>query len=118
LRPIVETNGRRWEKSTVAFDDNVVTSVITGWGVVMARFAGEIDLANCGQLRDALDGPPGRVLLVDLGAVTFMDGAGIRELLRQRDGAVCLRVVHTSPAVERLLRLTGLYAEFCRPEPD
>ena len=100
----------------MAYDDSVVTSVIKGRGVVLARITGEIDLANCGQLSEALRGPAGRVLLVDLGAVTFMDAAGIRELLRLRDGAVCMRVIHASPAVERLLRLTGLYAELCRPQ--
>src|SRR4051812_6977667 len=102
----------------MGYDDVVVTSVITGRDIVMARVAGEIDLANCGQLGAALGGPPGRVLLVDLGSVTFIDGAGIRELLRLRDQALSLRVLHPTPQVERLLRLTGLYADLCRPEPS
>jgi anti-anti-sigma factor len=72
---------------------------------------GELDLDEAPSLRARLEGAPGaRALVVDLSAVTFIDSAVLKELLRARDelGARDVRLVLagvTSP-VRRLLELT------------
>lgn len=84
--------------------------------------SGELDLANAADFRDTLDGgAPGwdvPRLIVDLTAVTFMDVSPLRELraaqaqAHQRGGWV--RLVHSHPGIERLLRATGLSGAFPR----
>ncbi|QMU72552.1 STAS domain-containing protein [Streptacidiphilus sp. P02-A3a] len=84
--------------------------------------SGELDLANAADFRSSLHGSgPGwdvpRVI-VDLSAVTFMDVSPLRELraaqtLAHRYGG-WLRLVHSQPGIDRLLRATGLSATFPR----
>jgi anti-sigma B factor antagonist len=77
--------------------------------------AGEVDIASCAALREALSQaaarPPHRVV-VDLRPVTFMDSAGIGILvaahkrLRAHSGRLVL--VDVDGPVQRVLHLTGL----------
>lgn len=88
-----------------------------GW---LVEVSGEVDLHSAPQLRAALDtaisGATGRTasapaVLVDLGAVRFMDSTGLGELvgahraLEEKGGRLLLV---SNPRVQRLLTLTGL----------
>lgn len=80
--------------------------------------SGELDVATCPVLRRAIDNvlDTGRAdLVIDVGAVRFIDAMGIRVLIqaaeeaRNADGGLVLRA--PSPAVRRLLgllQLTGM----------
>jgi anti-anti-sigma factor len=82
--------------------------------------SGELDVATCPVLRRAIDNvlDTGRAdLVIDLGAVRFIDAMGIRVLIqaaeeaRNADGGLVLR--KPRPAVRRLLgllQLTGMLA--------
>lgn len=91
----------------------MVAVVDEGWQVV-AHVTGEIDLATCGRLRDAIEphlGPRQRVVL-DLSGVTFMDSSCLRVLedartvLTADGGSLVLR--NPSGAARRLLSLSQL----------
>ncbi|MHB1139209.1 MAG: STAS domain-containing protein [Microthrixaceae bacterium] len=69
--------------------------------------SGEVDLANVEQLRAALEAVDGGTpLVLDVAGVTFMDSAGLRELLDawRRLGSVTL--LDPPPNLERLLQVT------------
>jgi anti-anti-sigma factor len=75
--------------------------------------AGELDIATVPLLEAAFDdvehGDASRIV-VDLSAITFIDSTGIQLLLRMNErcaGVERLAIV-ASPAVERLLDITGL----------
>jgi anti-anti-sigma factor len=78
---------------------------------VLITVSGEIDMATCGQVRDAIEpylSQRGQVVL-DLAAVTFMDSSGIGVLARAHEclgGSLTLR--DPSPFVRRILGLTGV----------
>ncbi len=69
---------------------------------------GEIDLATVGTLEAYLNGVSGSVIL-DLGAVTFIDSMGLTLLLRATKNGLAVREV--SPQVRRLLDQCGLATE-------
>jgi anti-anti-sigma factor len=77
-------------------------------GVVMIR--GEIDVSSLEDLTQSfasLADP----LLLDLSQVEFIDCSGLAILLAERcrrDRGIPLRIVATSPAVDRLLALAGV----------
>jgi anti-sigma B factor antagonist len=88
-------------------------------GAIIA--SGDIDVAGGPILdaaiveqEDALDGSAS--IVVDLTDVTFIDSSGLRSLLGasrragERSGTVVLR--SPSPAVQRLLEITGTTAQF------
>ena len=82
--------------------------------------AGELDAASAGELEAALSEPAtaGTVVELDLGQVTFIDSSGLRALLVVQqavsDGGGSLMLGATTPAVDRLLQLTGLSETFPR----
>jgi anti-anti-sigma factor len=84
---------------------------------ITLRLSGELDLAGgahtIARVRGALRRAPRRVDL-DLRAIEFIDLGGVSALItcRRMCGArgAELRIVATSPAVRRLLELTGLEA--------
>ncbi len=84
-----------------------------GWAV-----AGELDASTAPRLRAAFSELPTRTdpVRLDLGAVTFIDSSGLRELiaLSERVGAGGGTVVVSaeSAAVRRLLEITGLESAF------
>ena len=93
-----------------------VTRIDRPGGQVLLRLAGEIDLASAPAFRAglsaAIEDTRGCVLL-DMGDVTFMDSAGIEELVRAReyaDGRIRMRALHAS--VQRVLEMTALLEWF------
>jgi anti-anti-sigma factor len=83
----------------------------------VVRFEGEVDLAVAdefdSQLKAGLDVAstlPGRVLIIDLGDVTFFACAGLRAVLTcQQQGAkdgIAVGLVSKSPAVVEVIKAT------------
>lgn len=74
---------------------------------------GEIDLATAPLLKEALERlDDGQHVVVDCAGMEFMDSTGLNLLVtqakrvRQAGGSLHLR--HTSPAAQRILKLSGL----------
>jgi anti-anti-sigma factor len=88
-------------------------------GTVTVTATGELDMTSAPELirvmRDAIHHyGPSRVDL-DLTGVPFMDSTGLQVLVAAKaDVEGGLRITGTSPAVHRLLELTGLLDEFGR----
>jgi anti-anti-sigma factor len=81
--------------------------------VVTVTISGEIDIATCRAMRDALATGLGPVHLeVDMSAVTFIDASGIGVLLAARrlavDAGGSLTVREPSWAVRRVTGVLGL----------
>jgi anti-sigma B factor antagonist len=80
---------------------------------------GEVDAAGCGALRAAIiaNGFPESVpIRLDMSQVAFMDSSGIGVLIERfktHDAGVV--IMHPSPSVARVLKLTGLYERFVDP---
>jgi anti-anti-sigma factor len=81
---------------------------------------GEVDLATAAQLRDAVlrHLSAASSLRLDLSGVTFMDSSGLHVLIASQRRAALLGnplvIARASPAVERLLQVTGTTALFAR----
>jgi len=75
---------------------------------------GEMDMATCERLRDAIEPHmgPEQTIVLDLSGVEFMDSACIKVLVQARGeltqdgGSLLLR--NPSPIAHRLLTLTGV----------
>jgi anti-sigma B factor antagonist len=95
-------------------------SVTTEDGRTRVSVSGELDAATANDLEAALAAgvPGGTMVELDLGGVGFIDSSGLRALLvsqqtaEQTGGSLVL--VATTPAVDRLLELTGLNDAFGR----
>jgi len=83
--------------------------------VAVASMPVEIDLVNAGRVREDLlsvlnRGPT--TLIVDMSGTTFCDSAGVNALVRayKRSSAsgAEMRLVVTSPGVQRVLAITGV----------
>ena len=89
---------------------------------VVLALAGELDLHTsehlAAALTDALAASP-RAVVVEAEGLAFADSAGLRALLSARDAAqqqgVELRLGEVSPALGRLLDVTGLREVFGSP---
>jgi len=82
-------------------------------GHVRVEVRGEIDIGTVAEFQDALDVATARGsrVVVDLGAVTFMDSTAINVLARahgRRPAGHVFVVTAASPMARRLLQLTGL----------
>jgi stage II sporulation protein AA (anti-sigma F factor antagonist) len=80
-------------------------------GVCVISVSGDVDLANSGQLRDALlrSAAAGHPVVVNLSGVTFLDATGVSALIagRMATGGR-FRLVGATGVVHRVLALTGL----------
>ncbi|MHB1288694.1 STAS domain-containing protein [Georgenia sp.] len=83
-------------------------------GITIIRVSGEVDGGSAERLDDevevALDPMPAH-LIVDLAAVTFIDSAGVRAVLRKRATTVALDThlhVVVTGAARKVFDLTGL----------
>lgn len=85
-------------------------------GAVVVDVAGEVDLYTAPVLRDRLldviDGQGNRFVVVDLGAVEFMDSTAIHVLVqalrRTRERGGDLQLVRVPPPARRVLEICGL----------
>lgn len=87
-------------------------------GTVVATVTGELDADNCNRLGAAIlegrgDAPS---VMVDLGAVTFLDSSAVSELLRIRTELaaddIAMSIGEVSDQVRRVLEITGLLGTF------
>ena len=83
----------------------------------LVALRGELDLVTVSKVAEVLDGlePQAdgvRHLVLDLRGLTFMDSSGLHELIKQNEFARSnrhnLAVVRGTPAIEKLLELTGV----------
>lgn len=95
-------------------------SVSVDDGAATLHVAGEVDAHNCDQLGAALEAEAGdaelRRIVVDASELQFIDSSGISALLSLRErvtdvgGSFELR--HPTPAVRRVIEITGLIDTF------
>ena len=102
------------EQREIADGTLVVRSVENGESCVIA-FAGELDLANAGTAENALESSladASTPVIVDMRELEFIDSTGIALLVsalsRNESGARVSFIPSDSPAVTRVLELTGL----------
>jgi anti-anti-sigma factor len=101
------------EPSAQLFASICSASVLLIGGVATVIASGEFDVATCGALAEALAvACAARVdVVVDLTGVTFMDGAGLRQVEQaakaQQLAGRSLRVANPRRAVVRLLHAAG-----------
>jgi anti-sigma B factor antagonist len=76
---------------------------------------GEVDLSNADQMRQdllAVAAQGASLLIADMTATTFCDSAGVTALVRTArklsEGGTGLRVAASTPAVTRVLAITGV----------
>lgn len=84
-------------------------------GVPVVKLIGEIDISNAEPIGDALAdivGPDARQVVVDLGALDFMDSAGIAMLLRTAARVDALEIRNPSDVIRRIIECTGLSGIF------
>lgn len=86
----------------------------------LVALRGELDLVTVSKVADVFEGlerdPDGvRHLVLDLRGLTFIDVAGLRELIRRnehaRAGRHNLAVVRGTKAIDRILELTGVHEQ-------
>jgi anti-anti-sigma factor len=94
-----------------------VTGISSIDGAVVVRLAGELDLHDAPEVRDALAGAIGEapaLVVVDLAEVTFVDSTtlGVFVEARKRLDTAPLALAAPGPEVMRALRVTGLDRHF------
>lgn len=100
----------------MAADDEPQLTVRTepdGPGGVVIHLAGELDLATAPQLTSAAAevlGGGAREVVVDLGALEFMDSSGLRVLLEVANQVDKVRVRNASATARRVIESTGVEA--------
>ena len=87
-----------------------------GAGAVVIVAAGELDLVGAPRLLQALPMEGADPVVLDLGAVQFMDSSGLRSLLEARQACIdagrSFAIARPSAAVSRVLELVDLSGEF------
>ncbi len=86
-------------------------------GVYLVQIIGELDHHSAPKLASELDSVIAtekvREMRLDLGKMTFMDSSGIGVLIgrykRLKQKGAVLSIMNPSQAVDRILRLSGLY---------
>lgn len=85
-----------------------------GTTVILAR--GALDLVGAPRLLQAVPTNGVQRVVIDLSAVSFMDSSGLRALLEARqtslDAGASFAIARPSEAVQRVLELVDLTAEF------
>ena len=92
---------------------HMVVTIDRSDDLVSASVEGEVDTDNCERLEHHLkEAGATSDLVIDLSNVTFIDSSGISTLLRaneyQRESGRTFAVSDASPAVRRVLEITGL----------
>jgi anti-anti-sigma factor len=95
--------------------DGILISTLAPPPTAKLTIAGELDTHGASFLAHAVEEllkEPMETLDLDLGAVEFIDSAGLGGVLRARracaDAGVALRADNASPAVARLVELAGV----------
>jgi anti-sigma B factor antagonist len=81
--------------------------------VVTIVVSGELDLSNVVAVREVVDDARGEgrpSLIFDLSELHFMDSSGLGLLIEVAQGAEKIEVWRPSPAVRRLIEISGLEA--------
>lgn len=86
-------------------------------GIDVLKVSGDLDLSTAGRFGRALAAArgPGAPLIADLTGIDFFDSAGTHALLDAERAAAAegtRLLILPSPAVSRVLRLTGLHSLF------
>jgi anti-sigma B factor antagonist len=93
-------------------------------GVPVVQLGGDHDLATVGAVRHSLDQArrAGGSFAVDLSEVTFLDTTTVHALMgalrAQRDAGLDMTFICPSPAVARVLEMTGLALPAATPAAD
>jgi anti-sigma B factor antagonist len=91
--------------------DELATEVVREDGSIVIRVSGEIDVATCERLRDAVEPHlgPRQTVVLDLSRVGFMDSSFLHVLVQARgrlgDDGVSLLLRNPSTAARRVLTL-------------
>ncbi len=97
--------------------EQLQVEALTHRRTALVALRGELDLVTISKVTEVIDElEPGGVgvrhLVLDLRGLTFMDVPALRELIKQnefaRENRHNLAVVCGTPAIERLLKLTGV----------
>ncbi len=97
--------------------DQLAVEARTHRRTALVALRGELDLVTVSKVAEVLDDlkPDAdgvRHVVLDLRGLTFMDSSGLHELIKQNEFARSnrhnLAVVRGSPAIERLLEMTGV----------
>lgn len=88
-----------------------MTSYVFDGGRIF-NLRGELDASTAPGLAEQMLGDPGSLVVLDLGQLTFIDSSGLGAIHAARqqvinDGGI-LVVCRPSPAVHRVLEITGL----------
>jgi anti-anti-sigma factor len=90
-----------------------IAVTVNAGGVPTIVVSGDVDIANADALKAAVDsvsaGAPERVIF-DLSDLRFIDSAGIAVLLYATERGAPVELLDPSPAVRRVVELTGLTA--------
>lgn len=88
-------------------------------GMQILDVAGEIDVYTSPQFKEAVNGIIGsgqKHLIIDMGAVTYMDSSGFGTLLsatrRLRPQGGTINLIRCNTAIDRILRITRLNTVF------
>jgi anti-sigma B factor antagonist len=80
-------------------------------GVPIVTVSGELDISNAGALEAtvaSISAQRPERLIFDLSNLRFMDSAGISVLVGAAASVNAVQIRHASPAIRRVLELTGL----------
>jgi anti-sigma B factor antagonist len=93
--------------------DAHIAVTVDASGVATVAVSGDVDIANADALKAAVEsvtaGSPARVIF-DLSELRFIDSAGIAVLLYAAESGAPVGLLNPSPAVRRVVELTGLTA--------
>jgi anti-anti-sigma factor len=81
------------------------------------QLVGELDAYEATALQRSLATVDGQVVVIDLAGVTFIDSAGLHELVEQKKQHGGVRLVNPSPRVARIAAILGL-ADFLFGDGD
>ena len=92
-------------------------------GLVHVALKGELDLSTVAKVQDELrrveEGEP-PVMVLDLSRLTFLDSTGLGAIVHgwrlAADHGRVLQITDASPAIRRLLKVTGL-EDLLEPQP-
>lgn len=99
-----------------------VRAIVDG-AVARVTLHGELDLDRAGAVEEELGGLAAKgasTVVIDASGLTFLDSSGLRALLSAREqletAGATLELVNISPAVERVLEMTGTRALLTAPQ--